>query len=45
MKADHKAIRDHRRRRIKEAYWTGDERDYTAVLVDIEGVPVGATVV
>jgi hypothetical protein len=40
-----RTIRDHRRRRMKEAYRAGDdERDYTAVFVDIEGVAVGATV-
>lgn len=39
-----RTVRGQRRRWMKGAYWTGDERDYTAVFVDIEGVEVGSTV-
>lgn len=39
-----RTIRDHRRRRMNEACWTGDERDYTVVVVDIAGVTVVALV-
>lgn len=41
-----RTIRGQRRRRMQGgASWTGDERDYTAVFVDIAEVAVGATVV
>jgi hypothetical protein len=43
-----RTIKIQRRRRMKGAYLTvltGDEGDYTAVFVDIEGVTVGATVI